>query len=699
MILPPQDLDPQTVSKIEVATRKIAFALNITGPLNIQFIAKNNEIKVIECNVRASRSFPFCSKVLGVDLIEMATRAIVGLPVDPYPTLEIPSNYVAIKVPQFSFSRLLGADPIMGVEMASTGEVACFGKNKFEAYLKALIATGFKIPKKNILISIGSFKEKMEFLPSVKRLHQLGYKLFATTGTSDFIQEHDIPCKYLENLDDEFDNPQKKEYSLSQHLGNNLIDLYINLPSKNHYRRPASYMSRGYRSRRMAVDLAVPLITNIKCAKLFVEALAVSSNFDISSVDFQTCHKTVKLPGFVNVHSFFPNITDQDDTGFEEISKASLSVGFTLICNSPNSISGSIKDSSSMQIAKENCSLNAFCDYTLSFDASKENATTVASMKSDSAFLNVAFDSSSTTNLKSISDLTVHFKSWPVNSLIVANAKDANLATILLLSNLHNRPVHITNVTTREEIELIAMNKEHGGFATCDVCVYNMFVSRLEFDSSLLGTESDVEALWENLAAIDCFSVGSVPYNVAKNLGYDASNSIGIQESICLLLNAVYQGRMTLDDLSARVSNNPRRIFKLPEASDSYVEVELDRSQTMPIAKGKEWAPFGGKRMFGYVQRVVVCGETKFLDGQMFSENHGINVSESCHSVKPLSVSIETQRKPSTKMTTKNRESLPLVSPIGPKSESKIDTVDEVAENTSKDISKTGYIADVPKYI
>lgn len=171
LILPPQDLDPETVRRIEEATAKIGAALNITGPYNIQFIAKNNEIKVIECNVRAARSFPFVSKVTGVDAIEMATDVMLGIPIEPYPAMNLPPNYVGIKVPQFSFGRLAGADPILGVEMASTGEVACFGKDKYEAYLKALLSTGMTMPKKNVLLSIGSFKEKLEMLPSVQKLH------------------------------------------------------------------------------------------------------------------------------------------------------------------------------------------------------------------------------------------------------------------------------------------------------------------------------------------------------------------------------------------------------------------------------------------------------------------------------------------------------------------------------------------------
>ncbi|EHK96037.1 putative protein pyrABCN [Glarea lozoyensis 74030] len=290
LILPPQDLEATTIRRIEEATRKIGAALNITGPYNIQFIAKDNDIKVIECNVRASRSFPFISKVMGVDLIELATKAIMGVPFMAYPPTSLPDNCVGVKVPQFSFSRLSGADPVLGVEMASTGEVACFGANKYEAYIKALISTGFKLPNRNILFSIGSYKDKKELLPSVATLHKLGYKLFATAGTADFLQEHDIPVQYLEILGKDEDD-QKSEYSLTQHLANNMIDLYINLPSANRYRRPANYMSKGYKTRRMAVDYQTPLVTNVKNAKILIEAIARQFPMDISDIDVQTSLK------------------------------------------------------------------------------------------------------------------------------------------------------------------------------------------------------------------------------------------------------------------------------------------------------------------------------------------------------------------------------------------------------------------------
>jgi carbamoyl-phosphate synthase/aspartate carbamoyltransferase len=300
LILPPQDLDEETVRRITDATRKIGNALNVTGPFNIQFIAKDKEIKVIECNVRASRSFPFVSKVTGVDLIEMATKAMVGIDVKEH-ALPRP-DFVAVKVPQFSFSRLSGADPVLGVEMASTGEVACFGRDKYEAYIKGLIATGFKLPNKNILLSIGSYKDKQEMIPSIQSLHKMGFNLFATAGTADYITEHNIPVKFLEVLPSGEQDDQKPEYSLTQHLSNNLIDLYINLPSSNRFRRPANYMSRGYRTRRMAVDYQTPLVTNVKNAKLLIEAIARHYDLEVAKVDCQ---------------EFFPDRNAHEDTSME----------------------------------------------------------------------------------------------------------------------------------------------------------------------------------------------------------------------------------------------------------------------------------------------------------------------------------------------------------------------------------------------
>ena len=399
LILPPQDLDPETVKKIEIATAKVVEALNVTGPCNIQFIAKNNEIKIIECNVRASRSFPFCSKVMQCDMVELATKVIMGEPFEAYP--ELPAiDYVAVKVPQFSFGRLAGADPILGVEMASTGEVACFGKDKYEAYLKALVATGFIMPKKNILISVGSYKEKVELLPSVRKLHELGYKLFATAGTSDFMGEHNIPLQYLDSI--EGGDDQEREFSLYRHLANNLIDLYINLPSKNNFRRPASYMSQGYITRRLAVDLNIPLITNIKCAKIFVEALSRGTSYEIAAHDYFSSHSSFIVPSFVNIERGTSN-----NVKFDQVSKQAVAAGFTVLVNTP-------------AVSPE----GSFVDYALASTGAKDAAQ----------FL----DFLSETEPKKISE-TIKYASKIAPVVIQSSVQ--NLSSVLLFSSLYSQSV------------------------------------------------------------------------------------------------------------------------------------------------------------------------------------------------------------------------------------------------------------------
>ncbi|KAI9349354.1 hypothetical protein BD770DRAFT_446122 [Pilaira anomala] len=592
LILPPQDLDPETVRKIEVATAKIGRALNITGPFNIQFIAKDNEIKVIECNVRAARSFPFVSKVTGIDLVEMATLAMLGLPVTPYPKIMMPKDYVGIKVPQFSFSRLSGADPILGVEMASTGEVACFGKDKYQAYLKALLATGFTLPKKNILFSIGSYKEKMEMLPSVKKLHDLGYSLFATTGTADFISEHGIPVKHLDTLDADTDDQIKAEYSLQQHLSNNMIDLYVNLPSRNRFRRPASYMSKGYRSRRMAVDYDIPLLTNVKCAKLFIEALARKKDFEILGVDFKTSSSTATLPGLFNVNAFLPSIKD-----LAEVTKASLQSGLTTI----SAVCGDVKDQASLELLRSAAHKNASVDYLLNVTATVENADQLGSIASEVAAVYMDTDKIGSGNVSVFDSV---FDSWPNDQVMITEAKGTDLASILLLASIHSRVIHVSNVSTKDDLALIEMTKKKGLKVTCDVSVYSLFLNNSQIDSNLLPSVADQEGLWKMMHVIDCFSIGETPAKLDTS-----SATAGISEALPLLLTAVAEGRLSIQDIAERMNENPRRIFGLPAQADTYIDVELDRS--------KVWATgtLVGKKTRGAISRVVVNGVTVFMDG------------------------------------------------------------------------------------
>ena len=631
LILPPQDLDPLTIQRIEDATRKIGDALNVTGPFNIQFIAKDNEIKVIECNVRASRSFPFVSKVMGVDLIEMATKAIMGVPLLEYPPIVIPKEYVGVKVPQFSFSRLSGADPVLGVEMASTGEVACFGRDKYEAYIKALMSTGFRLPKKNILLSIGSFKDKLEMLPSITKLHKLGYNLFATAGTADYLEEHQIPVRYLEVLSNESKH-QKSEYSLTQHLANNLIDLYINLPSSNRFRRPANYMSQGYRTRRMAVDYQTPLVTNVKNAKILVEAIARHYDFEILNIDYQTGHQTVVLPGLINISAFVPGIAAHGSRDFNMVTKASIAAGFSMIRVMPMGIEGSVTDVRSLKTAQQNAQHGAACDYNFSVAATSSNVEQISLVVEDVGSLFIPFNHLSE-NINKVAAVTSHFAMWPKNKTIITDAKTTDLASVLLLASLHSRKLHVTCVTTEDDIDLIALSKSKGLDVTCDVSVFSLFLSQEDYPkSTFLPTLTDQKSLWSRMEIIDAFSVGSLPYHVALKAAGVPTPGIGIADALPLLFTAVSEGRLTMEDIVLRLHDNPKRIFELHDQPGTSVEMEIDRPYVLQAST--EWSPFVGKLMRGSVQRVIFQDRTACLDGEMMRDV-GFGKDMSAHTKGP----------------------------------------------------------------
>lgn len=271
LILPAQKLYLETIRRIKKITKNIAESLEITGPFNIQFLAKENHIKVIECNLRASRTFPFVSKVLKTSFIDLATKSIMDkkLPKMSMSTFEL--DYVGVKAPQFSFTRLRGADPVLGVEMGSTGEVACLGEDVHEAFLKALLSTGFEIPKKNILLSTGSLKEKAEFLESAKKLIEMGYKIYATRGTSTFLAKEGIQSEPL------YWPLEKKQPNVLDFIQQKKFDLIINIP-KNYEKEE---LTNDYTIRRGATDYGIPLITNIKCATLFTNAIYMKRMEDL----------------------------------------------------------------------------------------------------------------------------------------------------------------------------------------------------------------------------------------------------------------------------------------------------------------------------------------------------------------------------------------------------------------------------------
>lgn len=259
---PPQKLYVETARRIKKISKQIAKELHISGPFNIQFLAKENDIKVIECNLRASRSFPFVSKVLKINLIELATRIMLGLPVEKPAKSLFDLDYVGIKASQFSFNRLQKADPVLGVDMASTGEVGCLGEDSRTALIKSMLSVGHRIPKKNILLSTGDGKQKAEMLAACQMLQTHGYTLYATGGTSRYLTENGIKNN-LVYWPSEEGHPQAIDM-----LHNHEIDMVVNVP-KN---LSSSELSNGYKIRRAAIDLNVPLITNARLASAFIYA-------------------------------------------------------------------------------------------------------------------------------------------------------------------------------------------------------------------------------------------------------------------------------------------------------------------------------------------------------------------------------------------------------------------------------------------
>lgn len=263
VVLPAQRIYLSTAQAIKKAARKIAAALEITGPFNIQFLAKSTNIQVIECNLRASRSLPFCSKVFHIDMAALAVKAQLGLDVQKIDGSRLDFDHVGVRAAQFSYSRMKGTDPVAGVEMASTGEVGCMGRGVRDAFMKAMLSTGYTIPKKKILLSTGPIENKVDFIESAKKLKSLGYQLAASGGTARFLQNHGIEAESLPwPLEDKHPN-------IADELQAGLIDLVINIPKNNR----ESELRNDYSIRRLSVDLGIPLITNIKIAKQFIDSL------------------------------------------------------------------------------------------------------------------------------------------------------------------------------------------------------------------------------------------------------------------------------------------------------------------------------------------------------------------------------------------------------------------------------------------
>ncbi|XP_065090422.1 multifunctional protein r [Ochlerotatus camptorhynchus] len=650
LMTPPQDINAETLERIKQITRDIAALLDVSGPFNMQLIAKNNELKVIECNVRVSRSFPFVSKTLNHDFVAMATKVIVGLSVEPVDVLH-GCGKVGVKVPQFSFSRLAGADVMLGVEMASTGEVACFGDNQYEAYLKGMMSTGFQIPKRAILLSIGSFKHKMELLPSIRILHKMGYKLYASMGTGDFYTEHgvDVECvqwTFDAALTSGEENVGVGELQhLAEFLANKQFDMVINLPMRGGgARRVSSFMTHGYRTRRLAVDYSIPLVTDVKCTKLLVEAMHRIGRAPPmkTHTDCMSSKTMVKLPGFIDVHVHLrePGATYKED--FSSGTAAALAGGITLVCAMPNT-NPPIVDRQSFQLFQDLAQKGARCDYALFVGASSTNFSTINELAPQAAALKMYLNQTFTT-LK-LNDMLVwqkHLSNWPKRAPLCVHAERESTAAIILLASLVDRPIHICHVARKEEIMIIKAAKERGIKITCEVCPHHLFLSTNDLDRigrgkaevrPVLCSPEDQQALWDNLDVIDVFATDHAPHSKQEKESENPPPGFpGVETILPLLLNAVNEGRLSVEDLIAKFYKNPRRIFSLPEQPNTYVEVDFDEEWVIPECPPQSkarWTPFAGMRVKGRIHRVVLRGETAFVDGVVLvNPGYGQNVRE-----------------------------------------------------------------------
>ena len=263
LVFPAQKLYLETVRQIKKVSKKIAKELNISGPFNIQYLAKDNAVKVIECNLRSSRSFPFVSKILKRNFIETATKIMLDVPVEKPDSSTFDIDYVGVKASQFSFARLHKADPILGVDMSSTGEVGCLGADFDEALINSLVSVGYYVPQKGILVSSGDIRGKVDLLDSCKLLSSHGYKIYATEGTRNFLVEHGVEATAVSW-------PDENNYNVNiiSLLQEHMVDLVINIP-KNHTRRE---LTNGYKIRRSAIDHNIPLMTNARLASAFIKA-------------------------------------------------------------------------------------------------------------------------------------------------------------------------------------------------------------------------------------------------------------------------------------------------------------------------------------------------------------------------------------------------------------------------------------------
>lgn len=627
IVLPAQDVNDLTKSRIESAVNKIVKAIEINGPFNMQFMVKDDHVQVIECNLRVSRTYPFVSKTLGVNFVAVAIDAMLGRNKMIIPR-KLKPHSVGVKVPKFSFSRLKKADFSLGVEMVSTGEIACYGRNRYDAYLKAIQASDFKLPKKNggVLISLGTFRFKSEFIPSAKCLLDQGYHLYGTRGTCDFLRENGLAI-------DEID-----EKIFQDLIQKRMIDLVINVSRQSKFSSGAGN-SLGYLLRRTAVDNSVPVITDIKWAKLFVQSLKLfdHNNREIwidTTIDCMTSFNTVRLPGLIDVHVHMREPGDEHKEDWITGTQSALAGGITTVCAMPNT-NPAIVRAEDLALVEKLAASKAHCDYALFVGANHENSDMIKDCAERAAALKMYLNNTyGPLLLENTRDWANHIKNWTREDRpICVHAEGQTLSGILHIANLYRRRIHVCHVARREEIELIRLSKENGMNITCEVSPHHLFMSEENLHTLKgcghvkppLMTLDDQHALWENMDIIDCFATDHAPHTIQEKEEQEVPGFPGLETALPLLLTAVKEGRLTINDIVEKYHTNPKRIFNLniQDDEETYIEVDLDREWIIPeqpMYSKCGWTPFAGRKVTGMVRRVVLRGKVVYVDGQILSK-------------------------------------------------------------------------------
>lgn len=432
---------------------------------------------------------------------------------------------------------------------------------------------------------------------------------------------------------------------MAEFLAEKQVDMVINLPMRNSgARRVSSFMTHGYRTRRLAVDYSIPLVTDVKCTKMLVEAMRLIGRAPPmqTHTDCMTSRRMVRLPGFIDVHVHLrvPGASHKED--FETGTAAALAGGVTMILAMPNT-NPAIIDRNAWQIIYDLGKAGARCDYALYVGASSDNFNTICELAPQAAALKMYLNQTfSTLQLNDMLIWQKHFTNWPKRAPLVVHAERQTMAAAILLSSLLDRPIHIAHVARREEILIIREAKENGIKVTCEVCPHHLFLSTENISDigsgrsevrPVLCLPEDQQALWDNMDIIDVFATDHAPHTTEeKNSANPPPGFPGLETILPLLLNAVSEGRLTLEDIRNKFHRNPKRIFNLPEQPNTYVEVDLDEEWEIPkeTAYSKaRWTPFAGMKIKGAIHRVVLRGEVAFIDGEVLvPPGFGQNVRE-----------------------------------------------------------------------